>query len=585
MKYTHKIQKNPENNKTKKIYAGDIEKHRIFRKILSIGYELETSTLAKFSLIGSSVDDEQILLNTSSNAKDYEIIKKIQNDESTEEETEKYENRLEELFEVDVYTTESINKKKVNKLVKNENSTFLVANDVAVTPFIKYLNNRCNLNDEGGEELIDKSELYTFESESGKKYTINFENWGKQDCGTFADVEWIMTYYKPKISKNIILDTFINVAKNLILHLSSLEKTKGKLIMNFSESDIEVIKKPENRILYNLPDTNMYYLQTHLLDEEIDIDDVCIVPQMTFSCHIKDIVEIFKEIVKDSIAVFENYNRLSQERVNLVEGIEKCVKNLFESYNKSVPKERRIRETNNINIVKSMKNCIFMILFKLERYFNNYLQDEKVKNKSKNAKYLKDTLFFNSRHTNYELYKCLKRYISEYFSNSIDDKEIITIVQTLIVQQNILEEFLLENKQFVRKNAFLITNTLEKDNKNYGNPYYSLISYFKFFEDPIDENEISNDWLEYSGIDVYSSTSDIKNDVVLCEVRSFARMIVSYIYNVADTELKNDMTNGICNRITNVFKSDINAISIKSLKRFVGLYEEKMKKQESKTKK
>jgi hypothetical protein len=201
-----------------------------------------------------------------------------------------------------------------------------------------------------------------------------------------------------------------------------------------------------------------------------------------------------------------------------------------------------------------------------------------VKIKSKNAKYLKDTLYFNSRHTNYELYKSIKKYISEYFSNSIDDKEIITIVHTLIVQQHILEDFLIEDKQFVRKNAFLITNTLEKENKNYGNPYYSLISYFNFFEGPIGENEISNDWLEYSGIDIYSSTSDIKNDVVLCEVRSFARMIVSYIYNVADDELKNDMTNGICNRITNVFKPDINAISVKNLKRFISLYEEKSKK-------
>ena len=576
MKYTHKFQKTGK-NKTKKIYAGDIDKHMMFRKILSIGYELETSNLAKLSLIGSSSDDEQILLNTSSNAKDYDIIKKIQNDEATEEESEKYENRLDELFEIGTYTTESINKKKVNKLLENENSTFLVANDVSVTPFTKYLNNRCNLNEEeGGEDLIDKNELYTFESESGKKYTINFENWGKQDCGTFADVEWIMTYYNPKIRKNIILDTFINVAKNLILHLSHLEKTKGKLVMNFSESDKEVIQKPETRILYNLPGSNMYYLQTHLLDEEIDIDDICIVPQMTFSCHIKDIVKIFKEIARDSINVFENYTRLSQERIVLIDRIENCVNKLFESYNKSVPRDRRIRETKNMNIVKSIKNCIFMILFKLERYFGNYLQDEKVKNKSKNAKYLKDTLYFNSRHTNYELYKSIKKYISEYFSNSIDDKEIITIVHTLIIQQHILEDFLIEDKQFVRKNAFLITNTLEKENKNYGNPYYSLISYFNFFEGPIDE--ISNDWLEYSGIDIYSSTSDIKNNVVLCEVRSFARMIVSYMYNVADDELKNDMTNGICNRITNVFKADINAISVKSLKRFISLYEEKMKK-------
>jgi len=577
MKYTHKFQKKLENNKTKKIYAGDIDTHRIFRKILSIGYELETSTLAKLSLIGNSNDDEQILLNTSSNAKDYDVIKRIQNDEATDEETEKYENRLDELFEIDLYTSQSINKKK---RVVTDNSTFIVANDVSVTPFTKHLNKICNLNEEeDGEDLIEKNELYTFETESGEKYKINFENWEKKDCGTFADVEWIATYYSPKISKNIILDTFLNVAKNLILHLSNLEKTKGKLIMNFSESDTEVIKPPENRILYNLPGTNMHYLQTYLLDEEIDIDEICFVPQMTFSCHIKDIVDIFKEISKDSMNVFENYNRLSQERIKLIERIEKCVNKLFESYNKSVPKEIRIRETKNINIVKSMKNCIFMILYKLERYFNNYLQDEKVKNKAKNAKYLKDTLFFNSRHTNYELYQYLKKYVSEYFANSLDDNQIIIIVHTLIVQQNILEDFLIEDKQFVRKNAFLITNKLEKTNSQYGNPYYSLISYFNFFEDPKydNETEIFNDWLQYKNIDIFSSTTDIKNDVVLCEVRSFARMIVSYIYNVADTELKNDMTNGICNRITNVFKPDINAISIKSLKKFISLYESNQK--------
>ena len=69
---------------------------------------------------------------------------------------------------------------------------------------LKYLNKSCNLNDDGKEDLIDKNELYTFDSYCDGKYKINFENWGKQDCGTFADVEWIVTYYKPKISNNII---------------------------------------------------------------------------------------------------------------------------------------------------------------------------------------------------------------------------------------------------------------------------------------------------------------------------------------------------------------------------------------------
>jgi hypothetical protein len=583
MKYTHKFKKQ-ESNKTRKIYAGDIDKNAIFRKILSIGYELETSTLAKLTLLEN--DNEKILLNTSSNSKDYDVIKRIQNDEATEEETEKYENRLEEMFDIDLYTSKSINKSRSKSKSKsrsskspgtlNANSTFIVANDVSVTPFTRHLNKLCNLNDEeGGEDLIEKDDLYTFETESGEKYKINFQNWDKQDCGTFADVEWIATYYSPKISENIILNTFLNVAKNLILHLNSLKKTRGKLIMNFNENDTEIIKKPENRVLYNLPGTNMHYLQTYLLNEEMDIDDICFVPQMTFSCRMNDIVDVFKVLIKDSLQVFEKHASSSAERVKLIERIETCVNKLVENYNKSVTKDRRIIE--NKNAVKSMKNCIFMMLFKLERYFDNYLQDEKVKNKAKNAKYLKDTLFFNSRHTNYELYKYLKQQLMEYFS--IDEKEVISIIQSLIVQQNILEEYLIEDIKFVRKNAFSITNILGKTNTQYGNPYYSLISYLHFFEDPLydDEDEIFYDWLEYKNIDIFSSTTAINKDVVLCEFRSFAVSIITYIYSIADDELKTYMTKGACNRIVNSFKPDITGITIQSLKKFISLYDKTKK--------
>jgi hypothetical protein len=100
-------------NHTMKIYGGDIDKKTIFRKILSIGYELETSSFAKLNLIG---DDHQkksmsrtlsrsvsisqskhrstaiskknnnlpILLNTDTVPKDYEVIKRIKNDDYTE---------------------------------------------------------------------------------------------------------------------------------------------------------------------------------------------------------------------------------------------------------------------------------------------------------------------------------------------------------------------------------------------------------------------------------------------------------------------------------------------------------------------
>ena len=195
-------------NKTKKIYGGDIySENNILRNILSIGYELETQNLSKFTLTTNSDGEENVLLNTNAVAKDYEKLK------ANEEDTE-------ELFEIDCYTTSSLNKyamsksKKKPKLSVNKNTVFLVANDMASSPFSKYLNSYCNLNtktttpdddsDDSEDELIDKDELYTFETIEGDTYYLNFDINPKQDCGLFEDVEWILTYYEPKRSKNII---------------------------------------------------------------------------------------------------------------------------------------------------------------------------------------------------------------------------------------------------------------------------------------------------------------------------------------------------------------------------------------------
>jgi len=148
-------------NKTRKIYGGDIDKHNIFRRILSIGYELETQSLAKLTLITSDNENEPILLNTDTNSKDYEKMMKLQNgseddedeDEEDDDDYDYYANRLEETLEINAYTTESLikhskqAKRTQTKLVKDEDATFLVANDLAVTPFTKYLNLFCNIND------------------------------------------------------------------------------------------------------------------------------------------------------------------------------------------------------------------------------------------------------------------------------------------------------------------------------------------------------------------------------------------------------------------------------------------------------
>ena len=153
------------------------------------------------------------------------------------------------------------------------------------------------------------------------------------------------------------------------------------------------------------------------------------------------------------------------------------------------------------------------------------------------------------------------------------------IVQKIIIQQTVLEQHILDDKSYTRRNAFLITNKLDKTNQHYGDPYYSLVSYFDFFENPVDnperrndKNELFFDWLQYTGIDNYSSTTDIKNNVVLVEVRSFARVLASYIYSISDDELKKNMTNGVCNRMKKYFHPDITGFSMIVLKQFVNLY-------------
>jgi hypothetical protein len=355
-------------NKTRKIYGGDIDKHNIFRKILSIGYELETLSLAKFTLITTDNEDEPILLNTDTNSKDFEKMMKLQNgnsgedgeDEDDEDDYDYYANRLEETLEIDAYTTESLNKQtkqtrtakttksvKEVKLVKEEDATFLVANDMAVTSFTKYLNNFCNINDGTNKtnhntaanttnthntktegDLIDKNDLYTFETDDNdKKYKLNFETWSKKDCGMFSDVEWIMTYYKPKQNKNIILSTFVNVAKNLIFHLNQLKKQKGRLIMNFSEDDKEIMKKSEIRNLYHLPNTNLYYLQTHLIDKQLDIIgnlDFNIVPNETVNTELSFVIS-----VDDFESSYQKTKYPSAREINVIPRIDNKIMGSF----------------------------------------------------------------------------------------------------------------------------------------------------------------------------------------------------------------------------------------------------------------
>jgi hypothetical protein len=194
------------------------------------------------------------------------------------------------------------------------------------------------------------------------------------------------------------------------------------------------------------------------------------------------------------------------------------------------------------------------------------------------------------------LYDALKKSIRRYFGDSLgkDDSTstVVAIIQKLCVQSEILEKHMVSDITTLRKNVFRPSNHFDKKNASYGNPAKSLISYFHFFEDPInddtnvdiDDNIIYHDYLEYKRIDAYSAKMDLKNDIVLIEFRVFARLLASYIYSILEERKKEKMRTGICNHMTRNFKPDVRALSLDVLSEFDDYYHKQHPKSKSKSK-
>ena len=89
-----------------------------------------------------------------------------------------------------------------------------------------------------------------------------------------------------------------------------------------------------------------------------------------------------------------------------------------------------------------IKNYLFLILFKINKYYYYYFYNSF--NTKKLYNYLKDLLVFNSRHTNYVLYMALKEKIKELF-DIVNDKEAIEIIKDIIFQKDILYKYLIDD--------------------------------------------------------------------------------------------------------------------------------------------
>jgi hypothetical protein len=270
--------------------------------------------------------------------------------------------------------------------------------------------------------------------------------------------------------------------------------------------------------------------------------------------------------------------------LSILLNVKLCVDELINNYNKTDTKYKFVANTKqNKTRIEMIQNYMCLILFKIDRYYY-------YKSSEKPSKYFKNLLFFNSRHSNYVLYTNLKSQVETLFG--VNTAYAINIIKNLFFQPEILKQ-LVPSDYKLRKGTFLATNTLDKTNKNYGDPSYSLVSYFDFFEVPIDNETNTNydngqiinyDWLEYKSIDDYSTKMDLKNDIVLVECRIFQKILSIYVYNIADAELKNQMKNGACNILTNHFEEDVSALSISNLKKIVEIHDKLNSENEGKIK-
>lgn len=556
--------------------GGDIDSRNGLKYILSIGYEMETSTFTKLTKTDEPGEHGEIILyNTDTISKDVEEFEVLKNSEDFDIFDEELISRMEEIVNVPAYNDR-------NEI--DENIQFNITNDISQTPFLKKLKSIC-------DEDMDPNEMYKLRAiDNGQEYKIHFVYRPEFDrkCVTVSNVEWIFTYLKPTQKPTIVIDTFTNAMKNLVDHVKDLEEINTHFIVNTSNGEL-IIDKPEVRPLFHKPNTNIYYLMTHTMDTKLGINDICFKSQMTFSSKVENVFYVMVTLISDHLKSITDFQESFTEKLNILNNVNRCVEELLDGYNELEPIFKLEKTRMNAKPLKKIVGYLQLIIYKLYIYYTEFIAIPK-----ENRKYLKDYLFFNLRHNNYVLYKEIKKQLITIFFNELqelygDDEDLINthiakIIQKLIVQTKILEKHFIirdangEPINRIRKNAFNPKNIIEEKTDSYGNPSMSLISYLQFFENPTnidpEDEDRSHDWLEIT-IDYNTARMKLEDDIVLVEFRSFQNMLSTYMYSIADNELKQMMTNGPCNLLTRNYTNTVSGLSIGAYKKFIDLQKQR----------
>jgi hypothetical protein len=350
-------------------------------------------------------------------------------------------------------------------------------------------------------------------------------------------VEYVVTYYHPKRNYlNVIIDTFVDACSRIIDHLGNLKGTKGSLLLleDDRKTYIPAGIIEGDRYLYHKPGTNLYYMDIYdhpdLLKVQ-SIGDVDFIPQMTFRCRARDVIEIIQQMVTTNAEFTVGKSLMAAEAADLEDLVftGSIVDGIFEKYNETAKTPIDFKSSTG----KTIKAYVFFILYKVYMFisYRNLILSKK--------DYLKDHLTFSSRHPNYELYKRIKEILKKEYKIT-DTAEILKLLyHPDLIQKMYSGEGEEDQDDYTEDGDYLYNYDAYKDqlpttDKNFGNPLFSMHSYFKHMEVK------SSDWLKEAKHDNYSTTFDLTGDIVLTEARSFRYWINLYLKNKMNPKINSD---------------------------------------------
>jgi hypothetical protein len=576
MRHTKKRLNNK--NKTKKHKSsgkyktgGSIQKNNIFNLIKSIGFEIETTELIKFTLTKET--DQYVLVNSAltnidleygfSDPNEYTDIKdekdetfKITNDAAEDSD---FNDLINTIYKKDTDADE-INNPEDEEGQEDEDENYDEEEEEEVEPVIKL--------------QIPKNQYL-----SQLNYDVKFREISDEltNFSSFTDTEFISTYYNPVKSNNVIQDYFFKSIKELIEHLNKLITiNNSKMMVKTQDENYNYVNDLCDQS-YILPNTTLLYYNSSLYSEpNYNIqDDLRVVVQMTFSCDIMNIHKLMIQLLylnanlikNTNIANYINANKNNKNVAQLTKLMNDykdnlnydvhCMQLSFDIATKLFKHYEKVNNPYQFGtdlLSKKLRMYVFLIIYKLVIYLNSFIELGSM---------LKKHLSFAVRHNNHALFLEIKKIIRMLFSSSFNGKddtfinnEIVTIFNTLFdekVLRQIYDTNYIKNKK--KRLELSVKNDNSLKEKNYGNPLYSVVSYIDYL------NNKDSDWLVDNNIDEKSTKFDLENDTIIVEFRDFPTYSYMELFLTGNDIIRDEL-----------IKNNVGTLSIKTIKKYMTLY-------------